>query len=50
MISTEQMQDKADRAIREISRWREEKKKGKITLHFDGSGIVKAVEVSQFVK
>jgi hypothetical protein len=42
--------DKTEVAFKEVARWKAEKKKGKITLHFDGSGEVKAVEVSQFVK
>jgi len=41
--------DRTEAAFREVERWKAEGKRGKITLHFDGSGMVKQVEASIFI-
>jgi len=47
--SDQSKQDKTDRAFAELTRWKEQKRKGKIILHLDGSGDVAKVEVSQYI-
>jgi hypothetical protein len=41
--------DKTELAFIETSKWKAQKRKGKIILHFDGSGVVKAVEECWYV-
>lgn len=42
-------QSRTERAQREIARWRADKRKGKLILHFDGSGEVAKLEESRFI-
>jgi hypothetical protein len=42
--------DKTECALDELARLKSEKKKAKVILHLDGSGIVAKVEVSQFIQ
>jgi hypothetical protein len=43
-------EDKTTRALEEMRRWKEQKRRGKIILHYDGSGDIAKIEVSLFVK
>jgi hypothetical protein len=41
--------DKTERAFEELRKWKQEKRKGEITLMLDGSGNVAKVKVSQYI-
>jgi hypothetical protein len=40
---------KTEKAMREVARWRALKRKGRIVLHFDGSGEVQKVEACVYI-
>ena len=42
-------QDKTERAFEEVRRWKDQKRKGEITLMFDGSGAVAKVKVVNYL-
>lgn len=48
-VQSKSKEDKTARAIEEVRRWKQEGRKGKITLHFDGSGVVSKLECSVFI-
>lgn len=41
--------DKTECAFVEVSKWKEQKRKGEITLYFDGSGNVTKVKKSEYI-
>jgi hypothetical protein len=41
--------DKTERAFEEVRRWKDQKRKGEITLMFDGSGNVAKVKVVNYL-
>jgi hypothetical protein len=43
-------QDKTERAFEEVKRWKDLKRKGEITLMFDGSGVVAKVKVVNYIQ
>jgi hypothetical protein len=44
-----EIDDKTERAFQELRRMKDQKKKGKIILHLDGSGKVAKVEKSEYI-
>lgn len=44
MEPEKEKEDKTEKAFRQVAEWKRDKVKGKIVLHFDGSGIVAKAE------
>jgi len=42
--------DKTERAFEEVRQWKNQKRKGEITLMFDGSGTVSKIKVVNFIQ
>jgi hypothetical protein len=47
---SEDSKDKTERAFEEVRRWKDQKRKGEITLMFDGSGNVAKVKVVNYIQ
>ena len=42
--------DKTERAFEEVREWKNQKRKGEITLMFDGSGTVAKIKVVNYIQ
>lgn len=50
MVSLSENKDKTERAFEEVRRWKDQKRKGEITLMFDGSGTVTKIRVVNYIQ